>query len=276
MENIKIILGILVLSLLILPFRVSARTETVNTEEELTNALNSDDVTTIELGQSIDITETIVVSKAKTIDGKNHTLKYVGLFKGGSSDNTVWGNNTNGRGVYIIQVYNTKATIKDIKLTGGNAGLLINGSDVKLEGNIDVSGNGFGGIELGQGSGISSVPNVEMNNVKLINDSESTEKPTIWIDAPEDVIDKITVTVDGKKLDTAVVDGKVNVYLDKNNLPADNNEDTNEDTNQDLPNTPVDDEITNPETNDNLWLYALISFGAIGILIYGLNKYAER
>lgn len=276
MENIKIILGILVLSLLILPFRVSARTETVNTEEELTNALNSDDVTTIELGQSIDITETIVVSKEKTIDGKNHTLKYVGLFKGGSSDNTVWGNNTNGRGVYIIQVYNTKATIKDIKLTGGNAGLLINGSDVKLEGNIDVSGNGFGGIELGQGSGISSVPNVEMNNVKLINDSESTEKPTIWLDAPEDVIDKITVTVDGKKLDTAVVDGKVNVYLDKNNLPADNNEDTNEDTNQDLPNTPVDDEITNPETNDNLWLYALISFGAIGILIYGLNKYAER
>ena len=276
MENIKIILGILVLSLLILPFRVSARTETVNTEEELTNALNSDDVTTIELGQSIDITETIVVSKEKTIDGKNHTLKYVGLFKGGSSDNTVWGNNTNGRGVYIIQVYNTKATIKDIKLTGGNAGLLINGSDVKLEGNIDVSGNGFGGIELGQGSGISSVPNVEMNNVKLINDSESTEKPTIWIDAPEDVIDKITVTVDGKKLDTAVVDGKVNVYLDKNNLPADNNEDTNEDTNQELPNTPVDDEITNPETNDNLWLYALISFGAIGILIYGLNKYAER
>ncbi len=276
MENIKIILGILVLSLLILPFRVSARTETVNTEEELTNALNSDDVTTIELGQSIDITETIVVSKEKTIDGKNHTLKYVGLFKGGSSDNTVWGNNTNGRGVYIIQVYNTEATIKDIKLTGGNAGLLINGSDVKLEGNIDVSGNGFGGIELGQGSGISSVPNVEMNNVKLINDSESTEKPTIWIDAPEDVIDKITVTVDGKKLDTAVVDGKVNVYLDKNNLPADNNEDTNEDTNQDLPNTPVDDEITNPETNDNLWLYALISFGAIGILIYGLNKYAER
>ena len=276
MENIKIILGILVLSLLILPFRVSARTETVNTEEELTNALNSDDVTTIELGQSIDITETIVVSKEKTIDGKNHTLKYVGLFKGGSSDNTVWGNNTNGRGVYIIQVYNTKATIKDIKLTGGNAGLLINGSDVKLEGNIDVSGNGFGGIELGQGSGISSVPNVEMNNVKLINDSESTEKPTIWIDAPEDVIDKITVTVDGKKLDTAVVDGKVNVYLDKNNLPADTNEDTNEDTNQDLPNTPVDDEITNPETNDNLWLYALISFGAIGILIYGLNKYAER
>lgn len=276
MENLKIILGILVLSLLILPFRVSARTETVNTEEELTNALNSDDVTTIELGQSIDITETIVVSKEKTIDGKNHTLKYVGLFKGGSSDNTVWGNNTNGRGVYIIQVYNTKATIKDIKLTGGNAGLLINGSDVKLEGNIDVSGNGFGGIELGQGSGISSVPNVEMNNVKLINDSESTEKPTIWIDAPEDVIDKITVTVDGKKLDTAVVDGKVNVYLDKNNLPADNNEDTNEDTNQDLPNTPVDDEITNPETNDNLWLYALISFGAIGILIYGLNKYAER
>ena len=272
MENIKIILGILVLSLLILPFRVSARTETVNTEEELTNALNSDDVTTIELGQSIDITETIVVSKAKTIDGKNHTLKYVGLFKGGSSDNTVWGNNTNGRGVYIIQVYNTKATIKDIKLTGGNAGLLINGSDVKLEGNIDVSGNGFGGIELGQGSGISSVPNVEMNNVKLINDSESTEKPTIWIDAPEDVIDKITVTVDGKKLDTAVVDGKVNVYLDKNNLPAD----TNEDTNQELPNTPVNDEITNPETNDNLWLYALISFGAIGILIYGLNKYAER
>lgn len=276
MENIKIILGILIVSLLVLPFTsAKAQTESVSTEEELKNAINNDSVTTIELSKDIDITETIVVTKEKIIDGKNHTLKYTGLFKGGSSDNTVWGNNTNGRGVYIIQVYNTKAVIKDIKLTGGNAGLLINGSDVKLEGNIDVSGNGFGGIELGQGSGITSVPNVEMNNVTLVNSSETSDKPTIWIDTTEEVAEKITVTVDGKKLDTAIVDGKVNVYLDKTNVPADDSNET--DDNQNLPNTPVDeDEIKNPETNDYLWLYALISFGAIGLLIYGLNKYVER
>ena len=60
-----------------------------------------------------------------TIDGNGYTMKYVGTFgQAGSTDNTTWG------GIYWLQVYNTNATIKDIKLTGGNAALLVNGSNV--------------------------------------------------------------------------------------------------------------------------------------------------
>ena len=279
MKKIKISFLAILFTVLCFPYlNVQAETRSVATEEELKNAINAPEVTTIELSEDIDITETIVVSANKTIDGKNHTLKYTGLFKGGSSDNTVWGNNTNGRGVYIIQVYNTAATIKDIKLTGGNAGLLINGADVKLEGTIDVSGNGFGGIELGQGSGITSTPKLQLNNIKIVNTSESANKPTFWIDAPEEVAKEISITVDGKKLETAIVDGKVNVYLEEENSPEytpeeDVEDEGNENITEDNDKT---DEIENPETLDNLIIYFVIVAIGMAVLMYAINRYTKE
>lgn len=276
MNKVKYLLGILMCTFLFIP-AVSAddTIKTVNDETELKEAINNPSVKTIELGNDIDITETIVVQTEKTIDGKNHTITYKGLFKGGVSDNTVWGNNTNGRGVYIIQVYNTSATIKDVKLTGGNAGLLINGSNVKLEGTIDVSGNGFGGIELGQGSGVTSVPNVALNDVKLINTSETSDKPTLWIDTTPEVAEKISVTVNGEKLATSIVDGKVNVYLDETKAPDYEEPKKEENTNQTTDNT-AKNEIENPETFDDIIIYMIIAFLGIGLLIYGINKYAKQ
>ena len=124
---------------------VNALSKTVKNQEELKSALNNKDIDTIILDSDINTTEKINITRPIYLDGKNHTIKYVGKF-GESDDFTVWA------GIYVLQVYKTTATIKDIKLTGGNAGLLINGSVVKLEGIIDVSGNGFGGIELGKGT----------------------------------------------------------------------------------------------------------------------------
>lgn len=276
MSKVKFLLGILVCTILFTPSVFADDSiKTVNNESELKEAINNGDVKTIELGSDIDITETIVVQSEKTIDGKNHTITYKGLFKGGVSDNTVWGNNTNGRGVYIIQVYNTSATIKDIKLTGGNAGLLINGSDVKLEGTIDVSGNGFGGIELGQGSGVTTVPAVSLNNVNLVNTSETSDKPTLWIDTTPEVAEQITVTVNGEKLATSIVDGKVNVYLDETKSPDYEDPKKEENTDQTTDNTAKNEE-ENPETFDDVVLYMIIAFLGIGLLIYGINKYAKQ
>ncbi len=276
MNKVKFLLGFLICTFLFIPsVFADDSTKTVNNETELKDAINNGDVKTIELGSDIDITETIVVQSEKTIDGKNHTITYKGLFKGGVSDNTVWGNNTNGRGVYIIQVYNTSATIKDIKLTGGNAGLLINGSNVELKGTIDVSGNGFGGIELGQGSGITTVPAVALNDVKLVNTSETSDKPTLWIDTTPEVAEKISVTINGKKLATSIVDGKVNVYLDETKAPDYEEPKKEESSNQQADNT-AKNEIENPETFDDIIIYMIIAFLGIGLLIYGINKYAKQ
>lgn len=159
---------------------VFAKTITVNSQAELKSAIEDSSISTITLGSDIETTEKINITRTLTIDGNGHTMKYVGTFgKNASTDNTTWG------GIYLLQVYTTEATIKDIKLTGGNAALLVNGSDVTLEGTIDVSRNGFGGIELGQGSGITKVPRLTLvNGAKIINTTESDSKPTLWV--PED------------------------------------------------------------------------------------------
>ena len=187
--------GLLVLILMVIsifPFvNVNAETSaTVTNQQTLKEALANNDIDTITLSEDIETTEKINITRTVTIDGKGHTIKYVGTFgPSASNSNTVWG------GIYVLQVYKVNATIKDIKLTGGNAGLLVNGGNVRLEGTIDVSGNGFGGIELGKGAGVTSAPELEMTSkTKLVNTTENEDKPTVW--APEDTDDAI-IEVDG-------------------------------------------------------------------------------
>ncbi len=187
--------GIMIFLLMVLtifPF-INAKAETsatVNNQQTLKEALANTSIDTIILSEDIETTEKINVTRTVTIDGKGHTMKYVGTFGStNSKSNTVWG------GIYVIQVYKVNATIRDIKLTGGNAGLLINGGNVRLEGTIDVSGNGFGGIELGKGANVNSAPELEMTSkTKLVNTTEDENNPTLW--APQDTDDAI-IEVDG-------------------------------------------------------------------------------
>ena len=154
--------------------------KTVNNQAELKEALNDSNVSTIILGSNIETTEKINIIRDVTIDGNNKTIKYVGTFgSSNSSDNTVWG------GIYVLQVYKSNVTLKNIKLTGGNAGLLINGGHATFVGKIDVSGNGFGGIELGKGSGVTEAPKLTLtNDAYIINTTEAADKPTLWV--PDD------------------------------------------------------------------------------------------
>lgn len=181
-----------VLLLLILTITLSttlnvnaASSKTINNQAELKEALNDNNISTIILGSNIETTEKINITRPVTIDGNNHTIKYVGTFgSSNSSDNTVWG------GIYVLQVYKTNATIKNIKLTGGNAGLLINGGHVTFEGTIDVSGNGFGGIELGKGNNVNTYPHLTLGpNSQIINTTETADTPTLWV--PSDTNDAI-------------------------------------------------------------------------------------
>ena len=217
---------------------VNAESKTVKNQDELKSALTNKDIDTIILGGDINTTEKINITRPIYLDGKNHTIKYVGKF-GDSDDFTVWA------GIYVLQVYKTNATIKDIKLTGGNAGLLINGSVVKLEGTIDVSGNGFGGIELGKGANVSEAPRVDLDSsTDLKNDSENSDRPTLWV--PNDTNGAV-MSIDGVK--ETLTAGE---ELSLNEIDE------------------LFDIDINPQTNDSIMFILLISLGLIGIL--NINK----
>lgn len=231
----------------LLPLVTDAKTILVNNQDELLEALKDTTADTITLGKDIETTQKINITRPVTIDGDNHTMKYVGTFgEDKSKSNTVWG------GIYVLQVYKTKATIKDIKLTGGNAALLVNGSEVNLEGTIDVSGNGFGGIELGQGVNVTE--DVKLNLAKDINVVNKTEKdtaPTIWVakDSEDATItmNGVTKTLKtGEEFSIDEIEEIIGIDIEKN-----------------------------PNTGDNITLYvSLLMISMVGIFVS--NKYLKR
>ena len=230
-------LTVLLSILTIFPIVTYARTESVSNEEDLKRAISDTDVDTIVLNSNIDTTEKITISRPIYIDGKGHTIKYTGTFKGGK-DNTVWD------GKYVLQIYRTNATIKDIKLTGGNAGLLVNGSTVTLRGEIDVSGNGFGGVELAQGENVTEKVKLSLvDDAELVNTTDSDSKPTLWV--PSDS-DDAKLEIDGKTIN--IESGKELEIKEINQLAG------------------------NPETSDPIYLYIILNIVGILSLIISFKK----
>lgn len=230
----KYMIGTILAILTFFPmFHVDAKSKTVDSQSELKEALDDSSIDTIILGSDINTTEKINIMRPVTIDGNHKTMKYVGTFgKNDSYDNTVWG------GIYVLQVYKTEVVIKNITLTGGNGGLLVNGGKVKLVGKIDVSGNGFGGIELGQGAGVQSNAHLEIgSDTVLVNKTESEDKPTIWV--PKDSTDAILEVNGIKQVFTS------DIHLLLNEIEA------------------IGNKVENPNTKDSIVLY-------FGVLLFGL------
>jgi hypothetical protein len=145
--------------------------------EEFKAALADASKSLINLTADFTTTEKILVSRDDvTINGNNKTITFTG-------DETGW------QGNYVLHVYNTTGvTIKDIKLTGGDAALLVNGSEVTLTGAIDVSGNEFGGIESSKGVGVEKDPKLTVTGATFTNTSEAYGLPTIWEDQVEGTV----------------------------------------------------------------------------------------
>lgn len=225
-------------------FHVEAKSSTVNNQTELKQALSNNDVDTIILGRNIDTTEKINITRTVTIDGNGKIMKYVGKFgKSGSSDNTVWG------GIYVLQVYKTNAVLKNITLTGGNGGLLVNGATVKLVGTIDVSGNGFGGIELGQGVNVGTNAHLLLDTTTvLVNKTEAEDRPTIWV--PKDSTNTI-IEIDNVKHtfseDTYILLEDIKTLMEP---------------------------IENPDTGDLSFVYLLIGISGLLLMGYSTKKKA--
>lgn len=140
----------------------------VSTEAELRAALADVNVKTINITKDMTIAAKVSITRDVTINGNSHKLTFTGI------DSKVWG------GHYVLQAYRCNVILNDITLTGGNAGLLINGGKVTVKGTLDVSGNGFGGIEVAKSGEF--VPSLDLTNATVKNTTEAYKLPTIWED----------------------------------------------------------------------------------------------
>lgn len=188
----KILAGLLTLCLV--PFGVKADVKTVNSETELTNALADASVTEIVLGSDIETLGKINITKDVTIDGQNHSITYIGKFFNnenpeGTEDNTVWSKkSSNGvsGAVYVIQVYNSSVTLKDITLSGGNRGLGVNGGVATLEGTVNFTNNGFQDIELSVGKGnLDKHPTLVLSETANVRSDKNADEDLIVVQAPD-------------------------------------------------------------------------------------------
>lgn len=179
----------------------------------LMSALENNSIDTINITESIsEIPDTININRAVNIngDGDDITLSFTdGIYKPGEDGKPQKNDGRNGilinklgsnakienlkvkvvnrsdfwDGIYGIQAYNAEnVTLKDVSSTGGDGGILVNGSVVTLEGTVNVSGNEFGGIEVSKGEEPDlGNPILNVNGtVTYTNETES--KPVIWID----------------------------------------------------------------------------------------------
>lgn len=176
----------------------------VGTADELKEALADEDIETIQLTKdiTIDSGENLVVTNPVTIDGNNHKLSFSGLDSKSNDtndalviaaeDSTVKNLTVDAgltaaetwKGSYAIQAYNTSGVVlQEVKATGANGGVYVNSSTVTLEGTIDVSGNGFGGIEVSNGANpVGDLMLTAQKRTRFINTSEAYGRPTVWLD----------------------------------------------------------------------------------------------
>lgn len=174
-----------------------AVTAEVSTHAQLLAAIENDAIEIIKVTADIpNVTDTITISRKVSLNGNGHTINFTEGIKDGLLVNA---NDVNiedlklalrspdgWQGSYGIHVYNaTDVTIKDYTANGGDAALLINGSNVALEGTIDVSGNEYGGIEVSKGKTLSKSSVLHVDRASFINSTEHMGNPTIWLEQDE-------------------------------------------------------------------------------------------
>lgn len=157
---------------------------TVKNEGELADALANDAIASITLGASFEVTSPVLVDRSVSIDGNGTTITadgvdgHVVLITGSDvaiSDLTVDGSDEMIHGIQAYTATNvtlTKVTVKD----NGKSGLLVNGSTVTVS-DLATSGNGWNGVNVDQGSGVTSPATLTVNGT-----SSHDEDVAIWID----------------------------------------------------------------------------------------------
>ena len=167
-----------------------------NDIEAITNAVTDPEIDTVSISAPMESNVNTQFDKPMTIDGNNEVITQTTTGKtftmtkdstvndvviASTADNTAWHSS------YGIQFYTGNHTLNNAKLSGGNAGIIVNGATLTLSGTIDVSNNTFGGIEVSKGSAEGLTAGVlNINGATLVNTTEEYGKPTIWIDGNTD------------------------------------------------------------------------------------------
>ncbi|QCR31454.1 S-layer homology domain-containing protein [Lysinibacillus sp. SGAir0095] len=201
----------------------------VSTIEGFRVALADTHIKTINLTANLEnVSERIVVDRAVTINGGEHTISFTNdineLAYGSRQGITVVADDVQindlavtltekaeWQGAYAVQVYNAQnVLLNNITTSGADAGLLVNAAEVELTGTTTVSGNEFGGIEVSKGTeeGLSNADLIV--NGSIANETEAYGEPTIWLVHNQDPAKTAQGTVAGSGLDGTVVN-----YLDK-------------------------------------------------------------
>lgn len=137
----------------------------ITTEQQLRAAAADRSVTVLSIRANISVSSKINLSgRSVYIDGNGNTLTFTG-------DAAGW------QGNYIFQAYRNTLTVKNLNFTGGDAALFANGATLNLEGNVNVSGNEFGGIEVSNNGA-----RLNVGSANLTNATEAYATPTAWID----------------------------------------------------------------------------------------------
>ena len=167
-------------------------TPVITDESSFTNAVTDTSVGSIEFSAPLNMSSETQITRKITIDGNNQpittaTQGKVLTFTAGANCNDMiiesTADNTEWHSSYGIQFYTGNNTLNNSKISGCNAGILINGGKLTCTGTIDVSNNTFGGIEVSKGRAEGLEPStLDITNATIINTSEEYGKPTIWID----------------------------------------------------------------------------------------------
>ncbi len=145
---------------------------TVTTKDELKTALADSTVDYIELGNNITTDEKLVLDRSNVIiSGQDKSINFTG-------DTAGW------QGNYVFQIYNaSNIEINSLRVSGGDAGILINSSEVLLKGNTHVDNFEFGGIEVSKSSNPGQPNSSLVLQGALWNETftEANAKPAVWL-----------------------------------------------------------------------------------------------
>ena len=163
------------------------------TAEELTAAFANAELENVNLTAPIELTATINVARNVKFNGNGHKITFSGTGKalvftkdselknvvveGTLEDPATWSS------AYGVQLYNGNYVVDGLTVTNMNAAMLCGGARVVLKGNVNVSGNGFGGIEVSVSESTDVHPQLDMTKAYLYNTTEEYAKPTVWIDS---------------------------------------------------------------------------------------------
>ena len=153
----------------------------VNSTEDFIAAIDRQDPKII-LNESIVITEKININYDLEIEGLVGPFGTIAGFRF-EGDVEGWDRN------FILHFYKSKSTLRNLNFTGGDAALLVNGSDLTLEDEISFDNHEFGAIEVSKGEGVSEKGILNLaDSIRLEYYAENYDTPLVWFDSSDSVI----------------------------------------------------------------------------------------